>query len=342
MRKILAFCFLMALHCSSLLSELGYTPPLKPQQFITGTKRIYIPEYSGAWNPSIVKFNDGYLLTFRYSPDRYMKHWISYIGVMLLDRDFEPISEPRLLDTRVHDKRTPSQSEDARVFSSNGKLYVIYNDNMELEFPQYWERRDMYLAELLFEDGSFLLSDPIKLIYEEKYRSVPWQKNWVPFDCNGTLLLSYTLNPHEIIQPNLATGSCQKRYESSKSINWSFGELLGGTPALLVDGEYLAFFHSRAYLSSLCSEGGEMWHYFMGAYTFSAEPPFKMTSISEEPADILGFYTYTPYFKRVIYPSGFVEEGSTLYLAYGKNDYEIWIATIDLNELKKTMVPVNQ
>lgn len=319
-----------------------YSSPTTNQTFIKDTKRLYLPEYPGAYNPSIVKFNDGYLLTFRYHENRATKPWISHIGVMLLDHDFEPLSEPKLLDTRCNDQRTPSQSEDARIFSVNGKLYVFYNDNMQLESPAYWERRDMYFAELLYEGEHFFLADPIKLIYEEKYRFTAWQKNWTPFEYNGSLLLSYSLNPLEVIQPDLATGFCNKLCSTSKYINWPFGELKGGTPALLVDGEYLGFFHSGCLTTSFCSEGKQIWHYFMGAYTFSADPPFEMTSISKEPVDTLGFYTYTPYEKRIIYPGGFVQEGQTLYVAYGKNDYELWIATIDLVELKKTLIPIKK
>lgn len=337
MRKILTLCFLMVFPC---LLQGYYYGPSEKQEFITATKRIYIPEYPGAQNPSLLKFNDGYILTFRHMPNRHYHHWVSYIGIMLLDKDFEPVSAPQLLDTRFNDKRTSSQSEDARIFSMNGKLYLIYNDSMELECPAYWERRDMYLAELFFEDDHFFLSDPIKLVFGEKYRLFPWQKNWTPFVYDGELYLSYSINPHVVVKPDLITGECKKCYDTSRSFHWPLGELLGGTPSILVDGEYLTFFHSKSFLESSTSEGREMWHYFMGACTFSNDPPFQMTSISKEAVDILGFYTYTLYEKRVIYPSGLVEDGNTLYLAYGKNDYEVWIATIDLAELKKTMVPV--
>lgn len=311
------------------------------KKIVTSTKRIHVPSYPGAYNPSIVKFSeDAYLLTFRYLPYRAAQPWLSHIGVILLDESFEPISNAELLNTRFNFKGIPSQAEDARVFSCNGKFYVIYNDNMDLMFPSIYDRRDMYVAELLVVDDQFLLSDPVKLIHEEKYPHVLWQKNWSPFEWNGTLLLTYTINPHEIVCPNLETGRCQSCYETQKSIEWDLGPLRGGTPAQLIDGEYLAFFHSGAVTTSPSSDNRELWHYFMGAYTFSADPPFEKTKISSSPIDSPGFYTYSSYEKRVIYPGGYVVNGSNLYVAYGKDDCEIWIATIDLNELKNSMVSV--
>lgn len=314
---------------------------INEKKIITSTKRIHIPSYPGAYNPSIIKFEDKYLLTFRYLPNRFFYPWLSYVGVVLLNESFELASPTQLIDTRFKNKKIGSQSEDARLFSFKGKTYIIYNDNTELIAPSNWDRRDMYLAELLYADNQFIIADPIKLYHENKYANVMWQKNWSPFEWNGTLLFSYSINPHEIIQPDLGTGYSQTAYETEKTICWNFGTLRGGSPAILIDDEYLAFFHSALFTNSASSDGIEMWHYFMGAYSFSPEPPFHLTKVSQVPLDTPGFYTYSSYNKRVIYPGGFVVEGNNLYLVYGKDDSEIWIATIDINELKKSMIPVN-
>lgn len=312
------------------------SPSSLSKNIVTTTKRIYFPNYPGAHNPSIVEYEDGYLMTFRNFPDRYGQCWISTIGIVRLNKSFDPISQPEFLDTRFADKRTPSQSEDARIISYNGKLYVIYNDNMEVTRPSTWDRRDMYIAEILRVNDHFVLSTPLKLCHLNKYHGVLWQKNWNPFVWNDMLLLSYTLNPHEVVFPDLNTGVCQPVYETRKGIQWNLGPLRGSGQALLVDGEYLGFFHSGTVTDS--PVGHNMWHYFMGAYTFSADPPFEFTKISTVPIDAPGFYWKSGYDKRVIYPGGFVVSGSTIYLAYGKDDCEMWIATIDLKALKNSMV----
>ncbi len=311
-------------------------------KLVISTKRIYLPSYPGAYNPSIIKFKEGYLMIFRYLPSRYHQPWLSCIGAVLLNNSFEPISHTQLIDTRFNDKRTFSQAEDPRVFSFDDRLFLIYNDNMEKMYPSLQDRRDMYIAELFYLHKQFFISDPVKLVHESRYDTVLWQKNWSPFVWNGSLLFSYSINPHEVVIPDLSTGICKRVYETNRALSWNYGTLRGSAPVQLVDGEYLGFFHSGTVTRTTSSDNRDMWHYFMGAYTFAAEPPFELTKISPFPIDSLEFYTYSSYEKRVIYPGGFVVDGSNLYLSYGKDDSEIWIATIDLNALKDSLVPAHE
>ncbi len=104
-----------------------------------------------------------------------------------------------------------------------------------------------------------------------------WQKNWVGFDWHGQLLIDYYPHPHEVLWPNMATGECYSLYKTSTKIEWPWGELRGGTPPLLVDGEYLTFFHSAILTASMASNEEIMWHYYMGALT-SHRPPLPTHS----------------------------------------------------------------
>jgi hypothetical protein len=83
-------------------------------------------------------------------------------------------------------------------------------------------------------------------------------------------------------------------------------------------------------------------HYFFGAYTFSTEPPFNVTAVSPYPIAYDGFYTPSPLGIRCIYPGGFVADSSYIYICYGKDDHECWIATIDKEKLYSTLVPVKE
>ncbi len=307
-------------------------------EIVSSVKKISFVKYPGAHNPSIVKTEHGLLLSFRYIPDIEFEPHISYIGVVFLDENLNPVSEPELLATRPRNSKTPSQSEDARLFTYRDRIFLIYNDNVDT--APAWQRRDMFMAELFFENGHFVLSAPLKLVHEAKYHSQPVQKNWVPFEWGSKLLIAYSVSPHEILYPNLVNGSCHQVYETWTPIPWNLGKVRLSTPPLLVDGEYLAFFHSGHILASAASNGHNMWHYFMGAYTFSADPPFKVTKTTPLPIVHKGFYTKSSAGKRVIYPGGFVVAGSMIYVAYGKDDNEIWIATIDKTVLKKALVPV--
>jgi predicted GH43/DUF377 family glycosyl hydrolase len=312
----------------------------KENKIVLSTKRIYLKDYPDAFNPSLISFESGYLLTFRFSPNRWAHSWLSYIGVVRLNEAFDPISEPQLLSTRFIDSKTPSQSEDARIVSYQGKLFLTYNDNIDV-CPTIWkDKREIFLAELHYDSNRFYLSKPLKLFHEQKKNNQWQQKNWVPFEWEQKLLFTYTINPHEVIFPNLYNGACYTCYETSPPIHWAFGTLRGGTPPVLFDGEYLSFFHSCVKFSSNASANSMLWHYFMGAYTFSNEPPFKLTKMS--PAPIVGDHFYTQPFneKCVIFPGGCVIAGSKIYLAYGKNDCEMWIATLDKEELEKSLIAV--
>lgn len=310
-----------------------------PPALVSSTREIPLPEFPKAHNPSIIKVDLGFLLIFRYIPEP-SEPWISYTGIVLLNDKFEKITEPELLNIRQKNDKTPSQAEDARLFSYKKDLYLIYNDNLETINPNNQMRRDMYIAKLNEVDGHFSLSPAIKLIHEEKYFSVLCQKNWVPFEWEGNLLINYTIDPHEVLCPDFKTGVCHSLYATPTPNKWKWGELRGGAPAQLVDGEYLAFFHSLIVTASPSSKNKKMWHYFMGAYTFSSEPPFEITKISPSPITANEFYTYSNYDKRVIYPGGYVICGSSIYLAYGKDDSSIWIATIDKEQLMKTLISV--
>lgn len=308
--------------------------------FLT-TKRLQFDQFPGAYNPSLIQVEDGFLMTFRYSTEPLStEDATSYIGIVHLSSDLQPISEPQLLETRNEYSKTMPQSEDARIFSYLNRLFLVYNDSLELNCPNAWERRDMFVSEIYRFGSEYILSQPLKLCYVEGYQYQYWQKNWVPFDWDNRLYFSYSLSPHRVLSTDLRDGSCFLFQETSPQIKWDYGKLRGGTPPIVVDGEYLAFFHSSIPIETNASIGWIMWHYFMGAYTFQKEPPFQITKYTPEPLLTKGFYTPSEYEKRVIFPGGLVIVGSTIYMAYGKDDQEIWIATMDLNELKKRLVPV--
>ncbi len=303
---------------------------------VTSTKKINLEGFPQAWNPSLIKTEYGFLMTFRHclAP---VYPWISYIGIVMLDENFNPISTPQLLNTRDPGALTPSQAEDARIFELNNKIYVIYNDNQDNINPSSALRRDMFMAEVVRQNDQFVLLKPLKIIHEKKYSKVNWQKNWVPFNFKGNLLMAYTLNSHEILVPDSNTGLSKQMHRSAIKNRWSWGTLRGGTPALLVDGEYIGFFHSSKVASSSASRNTPMHHYYMGAYTFSSKPPFNIKKISRSPIIGDNFYTQSSYDKRVIFPGGFALVDNYFYVAYGKDDSEIWVAKINKENLLKSL-----
>ncbi len=329
----LIFCVISSVHSFSqdpVASSLN--------NIVLETKQLILKEFPNAYNPSIIGFRDGYILTFRYTP--YQKNpAISYIGIVLLNDQFDPISNPELLLTRDRNSITQSQSEDARLFSCRDRIFIIYNDNIEKNNPETYERRDIFIAELVYNDDYFSLLPPTKMVCHEKLSQM-WQKNWVPFEWNHVLYLTYSISPHEVMYVNLSTGACYSSYVTFSPIEWRYGTLRGSSAATLVDGEYLAFFHSGTKMASSASNGEQTWHYFMGAYTFSSKPPFETSRISPHPITGPGFYAPSQYWKKIIFPGGYIVRDPYIYVAYGRDDGEMWIAKMDKKELMASLVSV--
>lgn len=310
------------------------------QTLVSSIKQIVFEEFPNSFNPSILLTDQGILMSFRYCPDPYFEPWTSYIGIALLNNALEPVMEPQLLDMRSKQSRVSSHAEDARLFTYRGRTFLIYNDNIEIDLLHYSDRRDMFIAELYWKNEQFFVSAPLKLTHIENYHCL-CQKNWTPFEWNRKLWMAYTVNPHEILSVNLQDGTCYPTYSTEASIDWEYGTLRSGVPPQLVDEEFLSFCHSSLFISSKASEERSLYHYFMGAYTFSKDPPFSIRSITPMPIVSEGFYTPSECIKRVIFPGGFVVMEEKIHVAYGKDDCEIWIATIDKQELKKHLKGVS-
>jgi predicted GH43/DUF377 family glycosyl hydrolase len=314
----------------------------RAQDFVLETKKIEIPGYPYAFNPSIIRWGEGFLMSFRIIPD--LKNpYTSRLGLIWLDSQFNPISEPQLLETRNRTSVSPSRAEDGRLIFVGERLYLIYSDNIEAQISRGGFR--MYIAEVREKNGRLFIEEPESLLHFEGETREKREKNWVPFDYQGNLMLAYSILPHRIFHPLLERQCCETFAVTEAPIRWRWGEVRGGTPGLLVDGEYLAFFHSCKKISTVHSEGNPVLHYFMGAYTFKPYPPFSITRISREPIVGKKFYKgpiYRPYWGsvRVVFPAGFVFDENYVWIAYGRQDHEVWIAKLHKKALLENLTPL--
>lgn len=315
------------------------------QDFVLATKQIHIPEYPQAFNPSIIKWNGAYLMSFRIIPYPIISSFNSRIGYVRLDSDFQPIGKAQLLETRAPYSLVPSRSEDARLVVIGDQLYMVYSDNSEVAIFRGGFR--VYIAEL-HDDGEMITTKNIECLsqFEGESRNCR-EKNWVPFDYNGNMLLAYSLTPHRILRPLMGgTGICETFCSSESEIRWNWGELRGGTAAERVGDEYLSFFHSSIDMESVQSLGKKISHYFMGGYTFGRAPPFAISRMSPEPIIGKGFYGkpfYKPYWKpvRVIFPCGFVLDDDFIWVVYGRHDHESWVVKLDKHKFLDSLAPIN-
>lgn len=99
-------------------------------------------------------------------------------------------------------------------------------------------------------------------------------------------LLARTYNASEAFLPCqvVSQHSCPQVHRV-----WEYGELRGGSNAVLLPrrGEYLALFHTR---SPMRHRDRKRITYFMGAFTFSAHPPFRLRGISFVPLALDEWY----------------------------------------------------
>lgn len=315
---------------------------LRPQSFVLETKRIIIPEFPHAFNPSIIRYQGKLLLSFRVIPDL-KDRFKSDLYLSFLDEQFNPTSSPQLLTLRAPYSIVPSRAEDARLIQVGKKLFIVYSDNEDLMITGGGFR--MYISELHFQNQRFTLREPQRLSDWDGQTPIRREKNWTPFDYRGNLFLEYSLDPHLILYPIAKTENCETIALTETKTDWDWGTFRGGTPALKIGNEYLSFFHSQIKMASIHSEGKEMLHYFMGAYTFSSEPPFKITKISPEPIWGKNFYhgeNYDRYWGsvRVVFPCGVLLDSQFIWITYGRQDHELWVVKLDKKGLLDSLKDV--
>lgn len=308
------------------------------QDFVLESKQICIPQYPDAFNPSVVRWNDSILLSFRARDP--ITRRTTVIGLTFIDENFNPYGKLYILKM----PKSPLAGklvQDPRLITINDRLYMVYSNTWDL--PSEKVRR-VFVAELQFDDDKFRLKNPEPLLKFESNVKRKFEKNWVPFEYEGKLFLSYSLNPHKVFEPIFGHKRCKTIATTKMKSHWQWGELRGGTPALLVDGSFLAFFHTTKDIKSVHSQGKCMPHYFMGAYVFDATPPFAIKKIS--PQIIVGdnFYsgkeheTWKPL--RVVFPCGYIFDENFIWITFGRQDYEMWMVKIYKEKLFESLVPV--
>jgi predicted GH43/DUF377 family glycosyl hydrolase len=320
------------------------------QQFVLKTRQIILDEYPHAFNPSIIQWDNKILLSFRVISDDILiepdcnSSAESQIGLQWLDKNFNPLGKPQILCFK-NEESAVLRSEDARLVKVEDKCYLVYSDNRESQVSDEGFR--MHVTELIIEKEKISAGYTTRISEFEGEKKHRREKNWVPFDYCGNMMLAYSLSPHFIMVHAHYTTSAETICKTHPKITWNYGELRGGTPALKVNNEYLAFFHSSIDMATIHSKGKNISHYFIGAYTFSQHPPFEITALSPEPIITEGFYEgkeYEPYWKpvRVVFPCGYIMDNHYIYLSYGRQDHEIWIVQMDKYKLLESLVQVRR
>ena len=163
------------------------------------------------------------------------------------------------------------------------------------------------------------------------------EKNWMWFAHDGSLHFVYMVHPHTVVETDGVRIVHQHRTDFSSV--WKYGELRGGTNPVRIGDEYLAFFHSSVPWKHV-PKYGERRRYFMGAYTFEAQAPFRVKRMTPTPL-LTGseFDPQIPGSPAVVFPCGLVIEPSgTLYCTYGVNDCASGWVRMQIADIESRMV----
>lgn len=305
------------------------------------TRRLVVPGHRQAYNPSLIRHRDGYLLSFRiryHSWATFIKRVVnvktSFLGIARLNDRFEVCCAPYLLSLQSYSERDSDTAQDGRLIWFDDRILLFFND-----YGSTGNRSScaIYVAVLVEKDGKLRPEGPARMLTYQKMG--PIEKNWVPFVADGELYLIYSGEPHCVLQPDVNTGVCKQIACTDTHTRWKWGTIRGGTPACPVDGGFLTFFHSSEFLPAETIFGKKPSRsYAMGAYLFQESYPFAVSSISP-PIGSLDDYAENR--RKVVFPSGMVVDGDLIHLVWGKNDTRMCLSTLDKKKLLASMIPVS-
>lgn len=298
------------------------------QEYVLEVKQLHIPGHPMACNASIVRWHDRLILSFdAYSAGK--EDQPDLMGLAILDEDFNIMGSPQILDI------PKNLWQDARLVVLHDALYLVFNGAVNGGV------RRTFIAQAHFNGTEFTLEEPQALLHFPGENPNQWERNWIPFVYNNSLLLANYLSPHRILRPLLGSQECEEVASSNFSSSWAWGTPKTGTTAQLDGEHYLAFFHSIKVMSSIHSDVTPIQHYFMGAYTFEDRPPFRITGISKEPIVGKHFYHGPEYAMckpcRVVFPCGFIMNERFIWVVFGRQDHEIWMAKLEKKRLYDNM-----
>ena len=360
-------------------------------QFLTKTENVF-----DELNLNYVYFSDYVVFTWRVTEQKFRlvavprptKQTQTGDTPGMYKTDMKKFSEFAVRDYHVKEDVKEIEGEDPRLFVLNGRLWVVFCKRYPRQKPEI----QVSFAELsilqAMNAGNAMAEVEIKFpvidVDYKKEQPGSDQKNWSPFDWqDGSVLFVATIEPLRVVKVDTSViggsvggGNDRKSVmvegrtvsvssaDSSKrqTDNFPFGELRGGTPAVLVassfgEGQsYLSFFHASN--EPMEPPGGKPRYtdvlktYSMGAYLFSPKPPYELQAMSRHPITHPSMYSGPwpnlpwAYYHMdyIVFPTNLVvvggqDGGGEILLQYGHQDRETCVATLSLQGLLESLVP---
>jgi predicted GH43/DUF377 family glycosyl hydrolase len=260
----------------------------KPEIQITGT---------GGYNNSLMEWNGQRVSVYRWhpKPDAWRTELAAWTGQRVVK-----IAAPKGFEQH--------SLEDGRLFVHNGKLHLSFTvASQQGCVIQYGEVDPQ-------PDGWRLVKT-----YQPRYKGNDFstlQKNWSFWSAGGKLYAAYQRNPEQIVL-ELDGERVVSEYKT-KSPEWAFGQIRGGTFPVERDGLWLQFFHC----STRNNRTAWGWTYYLGALLMETAPPFQITAISKTPilAGTERYFQVPRWKPRILFPGGAIKTDDGYTVSLGVND----------------------
>lgn len=162
------------------------------------------------------------------------------------------------------------------------------------------------------------------------------EKNWLWFGHDGALHTVYMTYPeHEVLRWEHGYEKPVNVWKTKSHVDWlwTYGQARGGTPPIRIGNLYWSFFHSSTPWTK------DKRRYHMGAYAFSAKPPFRIRYWTQEPI-LTGSLKdpWEPGQPAVVFPCGSLLRDGVWFVTLGVNDMvSAWIEIphVELEKLVK-------
>jgi predicted GH43/DUF377 family glycosyl hydrolase len=289
------------------------------------------------FNPGLVHRPDGLWLVVRRSKDwPRLTFGLNDLMAFKLEGDHIPVMGVKI---RVPPMLNGEHYEDPRAVFHNGSTWVsCCNFVVYQKTPQHqtWTGAHQLLLQCNEHWNTVKRIDPI---YGKNGGSPGTQlgdeKNWVWFFPNDRPHLIYMTQPHTVVPMGPFLDSKQAYVTNEINPLWTSGMPRGGTPPILVDGEYWSFFHSSTPWI------GKKRRYHMGVYAFQSQPPYRITRMSSMP--LLSGSKQDKWFEGkplVVFPNGAVIKDGLWTVVFGVNDLQCGWIDIPHADLLQIVRPV--
>ena len=294
------------------------------------------------FNPGLVERPDGlWLITRRSRNERGVRIGFNDIMAFNLDANLNPAYG---LQTQFFHFFDREHFEDPRAIFHRGITYISACNFVVLNGGRGWTGAHQVLNEIakMENRNTWVSGHRIDPVYGNNGGAIGkdtgMEKNWLWFFHQDQLHLLYQTDPHIVCRFSPA-GLFEQEHKtaSAKPMTWQWGTMRGGTPPVLTkDGdEYVSFFHSSL------PDDTYRRRYYMGAYAFESQPPFRVTRYTPEP--LLAGSPDDIWFKGkplVVFPCGSRLKDDKWLVTMGINDLaSAWIE-IPHDDLQQRMVEI--